>query len=176
MSMPFLGEIRIFAGNFAPYGWVFCDGRLMSIAEYDALYSLIGTIYGGDGINTFGLPDLRGRVPIHVGYNNTNGQTYIIGEMSGAEQVTLTNQQLPSHYHNVLANSNNGTLNGPTLFPTAANYPAKDPTGSNIYSDTNNNSMVSTGITGGSQPHNNLSPFTCLSFIIAVEGLYPSRS
>src|SRR5689334_8649924 len=111
MSQPYVGEIRMFGGSFAPVGWMFCAGQLLPISEYETLFNLIGTTYGGDGQETFGLPDLQGRIPLHMGTNA--GITYQIGEMSGVESVTLTTQQIPAHTHALLGSSGNGTQPGP---------------------------------------------------------------
>jgi microcystin-dependent protein len=172
MADPFLGEVRMFAGNFAPVGWEFCNGQLLAIAENDALFSLLGTTYGGDGQNTFGLPDLRGRTPIHQG--SGGGLTpRVPGEMTGTETVTLTSSQLPSHFHPVHATSGAGT----TAVPTGASWAAAS-TGENQYSQaTPNASMaaISTVAVGGGQPHDNMAPFQALSFIIALQGIYPTQ-
>ena len=170
MSDPFLGEIRMFGGNFAPVGWAFCNGQLMPISQNDALFSLIGTTYGGDGQTTFGLPNLQSRIPIH------QGSGFTIGQMGGAEQVTLTVQQIPSHAHTPQCKSKPGELGSPANAVWAAS------TGNQtIYSDagpTANLAMNSTSMAndGGSQPHDNMMPFLAISFIIALEGIYPSQN
>lgn len=167
---PYLGEIRMFAGNFAPQGWAFCNGSLQSIAQNTALFSLLGTTFGGDGEVTFALPDLRGRLPIH--YGTGPGLTpRNLGEVLGAEAVTLTTSQLPAHKHPI-ASTGAATLSSPDgrrygNTGAAATYVDTAPNG-NFASESN----VSAG---GSLPHNNLMPFQCLNFIIAVEGIYPSR-
>ncbi len=171
MSEPFVGEIRIFAGNFAPRGWAFCDGQLLAVSQNDALFSLLGTIYGGDGRTTFGLPDLRGRIPIHAG-SGPGLSPRRLGAKSGAETVTITTNQLPSHNHTWDGNSADAQDSLPT-----SNALAK--TSADIYQETlqsaasMNPSMV--GSTGGSQSHSNLMPFLCVHFIIALFGIYPSR-
>lgn len=163
---PYLGEIRIFAGNFAPVGWAFCNGALLSVSEYDALFTLLGTTYGGDGVLTFGLPDLRGRIPVHAG----NG--YNLGQMAGLETVTLTAQQIPAHTHAALGNTQNGTETGP-----ANNYWA----GSTLkqYSAaaaTIPMSAATTTFAGGSQPHDNMMPYLAINFIIATVGIFPQQN
>jgi microcystin-dependent protein len=163
VAQPYVGEIRLFAGSFAPVGWNLCDGSLLPISQYDALYSLIGTTYGGDGQSTFGVPDLRGRLPFH------QGGTFVIGQLSGTETVTLNTQQLPSHSHLAMC-SNNGT---PTSAPGNAlwlNW------ASNQYTDQALTSTMPNGAiqqTGGNLPHDNLMPFLTITFIIALYGTYP---
>jgi microcystin-dependent protein len=165
---PFLGEIRMFGGNFAPAGWATCDGQLLPIAQNTALFSLIGTIYGGNGQTTFALPDLRGRLPVHT------GSGLAIGQAGGSETVTLTATNLPAHTH--VANAASA---GTTLGP-ASQYWAADP-GENVapYAaapDGNVMSGAAIGAQGGSQPHENMQPFLAITFIIALQGIYPSRS
>lgn len=172
MSDPFVGEIKIFAGNFAPLGWALCDGQLMSIADFDALYSLIGTTYGGDGVATFGLPDMRGRLPLHAG-QGPGLSPYVLGQRAGAEEVTLSTLQLPSHSHVVMAQSGKGdkpTPNGMAL-ATASTF-LYSPYGSSVA----NMNTQALGMAGGSQPHDNMMPFQCLNFIIALEGIYPTQN
>ncbi len=167
MSEPFIGEIRLFAGNFAPAGWAFCDGQLVAIAENDALFTLLGTTYGGDGEETFALPDLRGRVPIHQG----NG--YALGQTGGVESVTLTTAQLPQHTHALVASTGNGTEPGP-----AGNLPANGQ-GVRPYLEDAPDSPLHGGVlapAGGSQPHENLQPYVCVHYIIALFGLFPPPS
>lgn len=166
MSQPYIGEIRIFAGNFAPAGWMFCEGQLLPINEYDTLFNLIGTTYGGDGQSTFGLPDLRGRLPMHQGGGFTLAQT------GGVETVTLTTQQIPAHTHPLLASTNLAQQ------PTPANNVTGQSSGSSkLYRPaTPAQQMASNacGPTGGSQPHDNFQPYLCLDFIISLFGVYPS--
>ena len=179
MTEPYLGEIRMFGGNFAPVGWVMCDGQLMSIAENDALYNLLGTTYGGDGVNTFGAPDLRGRVPTHQG--SKSGQTYIMGQRAGTEGVTLTPSQLPAHLHGFLAVSATGAVGTPT---TATMISDQGPTGTTIfgyapYSAANAQvalTAASTTPAGSSQPHSNMQPYLGVNFILAIAGIYPSQN
>jgi microcystin-dependent protein len=164
MAQPYVGEIRMFGGNFAPAGWMFCEGQLIPISEYETLFNLIGTAYGGDGQETFALPDLRGRLPIHQG----NG--FIVGETGGSESITLTVNQIPSHGHPLLASSsvandpnpNNNVLGEPSLFTT---FVAANPAA------TMSTSFISP--VGGSQPHSNMQPYLCVSFIISLFGIYP---
>ncbi len=170
MANQYVGEIRMFAGNFAIEGWLFCDGSLLPISEYEVLFNLIGTTYGGDGIETFAVPDLRGRVPIHTGNNGVS--TYVIGEAAGVEQVTLTLNQLPVHNHAPMASSAASGSNSPT-----GNYWASNPV-TKQYSTAAPAATMSamTGSAGGSQPHDNMLPYLCVSFIIAWSGVFPSQS
>lgn len=172
MATPFIGEIRLFAGNFAPVGWALCDGSLLPIAENEALFNLIGTIYGGNGQTTFGLPDMRGRVPVHQGAG-TGLSPRTIGEMGGAEQVTLTPSQMPSHNH---------VLNATTAAASTANGVAGSLTGTaastNFYGNTPGGGALAPQAltaTGGNQPHNNMAPFLGLNFIISLFGIFPSQ-
>lgn len=171
MSEPFVGEIRMFAGNFAPRGWAFCDGQLLAVSQNDALFSLLGTIYGGDGRTTFGLPDLRGRIPIHAG-TGPGLSPRRLGAKAGSEEETLTVNQLPSHSHAWRAFSGNASNNQP-------NETALATTVGDLYRDDNanlanmNTSMIEN--VGGSQSHGNLMPFLCIHFIISLFGIYPSR-
>jgi microcystin-dependent protein len=166
MSNQYLGEIRVFAGNFAPVGWLACDGSLLSIAQFDALFALIGTTYGGDGQTTFALPDLRGRWPMHVGTN------FQLGQVGGEEQITLTTNQIPVHSHTLTASSvaNSSSPEGGTPAPSA--LPRYATPGSVGASDEILPSAVAAQ--GGSQPHENRSPYLGLTFIISVEGIFPS--
>jgi microcystin-dependent protein len=174
MSEPFVGEIRIFAGNFAPRGYAFCDGQLLAISQNDALFSLLGTIYGGDGRTTFGLPDLRGRIPIHAG-TGPGLSARRLGHKGGQESVTLITNQLPSHGHPLKATSATG--NTPT--PATNEMLATAAGGSQVYFNREDDleSMNSSAISsvGGSRSHTNLQPFLCVHFIIALFGIYPSR-
>ena len=166
MAQPYVGEIRMFGGNFAPAGWNFCDGSLLPISEFETLFNLIGTTYGGDGQSTFALPDLRGRLPIHFG----NG--FVLAETGGAEEITLTVSQIPAHTHPFLATSGSpGTTNpqGAVLaVPTAS-----------IYNSGTNPVGMAAGVistTGGSQPHSNFQPYLCIDFIISLFGIFPSQT
>ena len=166
MAQPYVGEIRMFAGNFAPAGWMFCDGSLLSISENETLFQLIGTTYGGDGQSTFALPDLRGRLPIH------QGAGHVLAEMGGVETVTLTPQQIPTHTHTPMAVSGNGNQatpqNGVWAGAAASLYTSNPP------SLALNASLV--GAAGGSQPHSNLMPFLTVSYIISLFGIFPSQN
>lgn len=174
MSSPFIGEIRLFGGNFAPAGWAFCNGQLMPISENDALFNLIGTTYGGDGQVTFGLPDLQGRLPMHMG-TGPGLSTRVIGEKGGVEAVTLTVNQIPIHNHAPLAVSGNGNQstpqNGVWAGVTTSIYTSNPP-------DPVNNAFKNTlgGGTGGSQPHENLMPYLAVSFIISLFGIFPTST
>lgn len=172
MSEPFVGEVRMFAGNFAPRGWAFCDGQLLAVSQNDALFSLLGTIYGGDGRTTFGLPDLRGRLPIHAG-SGPGLSPRQLGSRGGAEQVTLTTNQMPSHSHQFSANSANATDNTPSSTATTAKGVGFDP----YIAENGTTPMNSANISavGGSRSHTNLMPFLCVHFIMALVGIYPSR-
>jgi microcystin-dependent protein len=171
MGTPFIGEIRMFAGNFAPAGWAFCDGSLLPISEYETLFNVIGTTYGGDGQSTFALPDLRGRVPVHQG-QRAGGPNNIIGQRAGVESVTLTVQQIPNHRHALVASGGAGSSSSP-----AGNVPALAV--GNLYvgapiAPTVNLAEAAIGATGGSQPHENLQPYLCVSFIISLFGIFPT--
>lgn len=166
MAQPYVGEIRMFAGNFAPAGWMFCEGQLIPISENETLFNLIGTTYGGDGQETFALPDLRGRIPIH------NGNGYILAETGGVESVTLTTQQIPAHSHPLLATSDLANSASP-----ANAYLSTTATGNKIYSTAVPNIALNPGeisSTGGSQPHDNFQPYLCVDFIISLFGIFPS--
>ena len=171
MSEPFVGEIRMFAGNFAPRGWAFCDGQLLAVSQNDALFSLLGTIYGGDGRTTFGLPDLRGRIPIHAG-SGPGLSPRRLGAKGGAEKVTLTVNQLPSHTHPMQASNNAATTPNPEN-----NVLAETLTTTPYIQDTQTVNLSANAVTsvGGSRSHTNLMPFLCIHFIIALFGIYPSR-
>jgi microcystin-dependent protein len=167
MAQPYVGEIRMFAGNFAPAGWMFCEGQLLPISENETLFNLIGTTYGGDGQSTFALPDLRGRLPLHFG----NGFT--LAETGGSEQETLSVPQLPSHSHAFLGTSTLASATGPggnvlaestllTMFQNGAPTIAMAP--------------GTTSSIGGSQPHNNFQPYLCVDFIISLFGIFPSQT
>jgi microcystin-dependent protein len=174
MSEPFLGEVRLFAGNFAPVGWNFCDGTLLPISDNDALFNLLGTTYGGDGVSTFAVPDLRGRVPMGQG-NGPGLSPRTIGESFGVETVTLTTQQIPTHNHFLMASTVAAASPNPggalfanvgqdTLYVTAPASP--QPQALNPQTVMN---------AGGSQPHNNIMSSVGMNYIIALEGIYPSQ-
>ena len=166
MSEPFIGEIRMFGGNFAPAGWAFCDGSTLPISENDALFTLIGTTYGGDGQETFQLPDLRGRLPLHQSGN------FALGAKGGVESVTLTLNQTPTHTHAFLATMNTGGTTNPP-----SNVVAQIPGGSAYIQDSASVVMApSLTPVGGSQPHENCQPFLCISFIISLFGIFPTQN
>lgn len=167
MAQPYVGEIRMFAGNFAPVGWNFCDGSLLPISEFETLFQLIGTQYGGDGQSTFAVPDLRGRIPIHM------GSGFTLAETGGAETVTLTASQIPSHTHTMFASTSAGSVNSPAghviaASPSVVLYTA-DVTDTNM-------SAAAVSTVGGSQPHTNFMPYLCVSFIISQFGIFPSQT
>jgi microcystin-dependent protein len=166
MGTPYVGEIRMFAGNFAPAGWALCQGQTLAISDNDVLFNLIGTTYGGDGQTTFNLPNLASRVPVHM------SGSFIIGQSAGAEQVTLTTTQIPAHSHVPLCNSAAGTKASPQDDVWAA-------LDSNVYSDVAPSVIMAPsalGSTGGSQPHDNMVPFLVINFIISLFGIFPSQT
>jgi microcystin-dependent protein len=171
MAQPYVGEIRMFAGNFAPAGWMFCDGQLLPISENETLFNLIGTTYGGDGQSTFALPNLQSRVPIHMGQGPGLSHNYQLAEQSGVETVTLSTQQIPAHPHlfmgsGDLANSPNPGNSVLARSPQTNAFINADP-GPQMYA------QMLTPV-GGSQPHENLQPFLCINFIISLFGIFPS--
>jgi len=170
VSTPYVGEIRMFGGNFPPNGWAFCNGQTLAIAENDTLFALIGTTYGGDGQSTFNLPDLQGRFPIHMG-TSTTGTTFQIGEKAGVEDVTLTVNQIPAHSHTMLASNDIPTLSSPqnnvTGQAAAKIYRAGAP------SVTLNPGAVAPA--GGSQPHTNIQPYLTINYIISLFGIFPQQ-
>lgn len=172
MAQPYIGEIRLFAGNFAPAGWEFCDGRLLPIGENEALFTLIGTTYGGDGESTFALPDLRGRLPIHLG-QGPGLSNRSLGETVGVETVTLGVNQLPAHGHSLFASSNTANATDPAGRVTA-NAAAVSIYGAGAPNQPLNAQAITQ--TGGGQAHDNLMPSLCLSFIISLYGIYPTQS
>jgi microcystin-dependent protein len=167
VAQPYVGELRMFAGNFAPAGWMFCDGQLLPISEYETLFNLIGTTYGGDGQSTFALPDLRGRIPIHMG----NGFT--LSETGGVEEVALTVGQLPSHSHPYVVS----VVSGDQVNP-AGNLSATSLNVTPFINDAPTGSFNAGAISsvGGSQPHTNLQPFLCVNYIISMFGIFPSQT
>lgn len=172
MAQPYIGEIRMFGGNFAPLGWMFCSGQLVSIAEYETLFQLIGTTYGGDGQETFALPDLQGRIPIHQG-TGQGLSSHVLGETGGVETVTLTTNQIPAHSHPFLATDNPASSTSPI-----GNVPSKNAS-LDYYTDdlsggTTTISPTMLQASGGSQPHNNFQPYLCVNFIISMFGIFPS--
>jgi len=166
MAQPYVGEIRMFAGNFNPNGWMLCEGQLLPISEYETLFNLIGTSYGGDGQSTFALPDLRGRVPLHFG----NGFT--LAETGGVEEVTLTVQQIPSHNHPYIASTAAANSN------SAANQVLAQSTQRAVYYEASTTTNLAPNSisppVGGSQPHTNFQPYLCINFIISLFGIFPS--
>jgi microcystin-dependent protein len=173
MSSPYLGEIRIFAGNFGPAGWAICDGRPLAIAEYDSLFALIGTTYGGDGQETFRIPDLQGRVPVHMGQGPGIAANYQRGEAFGVEDVTLATNQMPVHNHALLASTNAGTATN-----AQDNVLSASPTNQFYTQDVGSVSLANTVLApqGGSQPHNNVQPYITINYIISLFGVYPSEN
>ena len=165
MAQPYVGEIRMFAGNFAPAGWMFCEGQVIPISENETLFQLIGTTYGGDGESTMALPDLRGRIPIH------QGSGFILAETGGAEEITLTIQQMPVHTHPLMGAATAGDATTPS-----GNLPANSVTITPYRNSTPDANMnpAAVGPVGGSQPHTNLQPYLCISFIISLFGIFPS--
>ena len=165
MSQPFLGEIRMTGFNFAPKGWVMCNGQTLPIQQYAALFSLIGTYYGGNGVNNFQLPNLQGRAPLHM------SNSYVIGETAGEVNVTLLSSQMPAHTHPV-----SGVSTTASLEPAAGNAfatSAQNPFATSANANMNANALTQVG---GNQPHNNMPPFLVINFVIAIEGIFPSRS
>lgn len=166
MSQPYIGEIRMVGFNFAPLDWALCNGQLLPISQYEALFTLIGTTYGGDGQTTFALPNLQGRIPFH------QGNSFVIGQLSGTETVTLTTQQLPTHSHTLNGNSSPGTQLNPAggywAQSTLGEYSTEPPV----------HSMApgAVGSTGGSQAHDNMPPFLVVNFIISLFGVFPSQN
>lgn len=168
MASPYVGEIRMFAGNFNPDGWFLCDGSLLPISEYETLFNLIGTTYGGDGQSTFAVPDLRGRFPVHM------GPGFQLGQTGGTETVTLTTSQIPVHAHAAVCAAGAGNVASP-----AGAYWSTDPGGNTAaYSDSAGNAMAlaAIGNTGGGQPHENRQPYLAINFIISLFGIFPSQS
>ena len=174
MAQPYIGEIRMFAGNFAPAGWAFCNGQLQAISENDALFTLIGTTYGGDGQSTFALPNLQSRVPMHAG-TGPDGVTYQLAEMAGAESVTLSVNQIPSHNHAHLGSASTASSTDPVgnvgarvtaaaVFPYGSDNPPQPLSPQAIQP------------TGGSQPHENMQPYLCINYIISLYGLFPTQT
>ena len=173
MSDPFIGEIRMFGGSFAPAGWAFCNGQLMPISQNDALFTLIGTTYGGDGPETFGIPDLQGRVPMHSGQGPGISQNYVLGEKGGVESVTLTTQQTPIHNHAFVASGDPANqiagTNGVCAAAVAQEY---------LYAGAPNVNLTAQMVqpVGGSQPHENLQPYLAISFILSLFGIFPTQT
>jgi microcystin-dependent protein len=174
MTDPFVAEIRIFAGNFAPRGWALCNGQLLPISQNTALFSLVGVSYGGNGQTTFALPDLQGRAPMHQGQGPGLSQRDL-GEVSGNQTVTLITSEMPAHTHSLMASTSPASGRDPTNNPLARSR------NGNAYQTNVNQNVVlmaaqAVGMAGGSLPHNNMQPYLALTFIIALQGIYPSRS
>jgi microcystin-dependent protein len=171
MSDQYLGEVRMFSGNYAPQGWALCNGQVMQISQNEALYSLIGTTYGGDGQTTFALPDFQGRLPVHTGTNPASGTKYPIGQKGGSETVTLIEAELPSHTHVVNSQQLAGTQTSPSNnFWATSTVKQYSNAAANAVMDSSSISAV-----GGNQPHDNMMPFFPVTFIIALEGNYPTQ-
>jgi microcystin-dependent protein len=169
MSQPYVGEIRMFAGNFAPVGWMFCQGQILSISQFETLFNLIGTTYGGDGQSTFALPDLRGRLPIH------QGSGFTLAQPGGAETVTLTTNTIPAHSHPFLASANQASSTTPgNQVPAITQAFSVQPYGTDAPQLQLNAASVSS--VGGSQPHDNFQPYLCIDFIISLFGVFPSQN
>ena len=169
MSSPYVGEIRIFCGNFAPVGWAFCNGALISIAQNSVLFQLIGTTYGGDGVNTYALPNLQSRVAVHAGTSSSG--TYILGQLSGQENVTITSQTMPQHTHAAVAQAGEGNAASPVggyFAASSADQYAATATGTTAVAMLENS--------GGSLPHNNLQPYLAINYIISQFGVFPSQN
>ncbi|MDX6527898.1 MAG: hypothetical protein QOF72_529 [Blastocatellia bacterium] len=172
MGEPFVGEIRMFGGNFPPSGWAFCQGQAMAISENDTLFNLIGTTYGGDGQETFNLPDLQGRLPMHMG-QGSGLSAYTIGQEGGVETVTLTAQTVPIHTHALIASTNPATATTASNNITAATNQLK------IYTESGASKQFAPtdlSMVGGNQPHENTQPYLCISFILSLFGVYPSQT
>jgi microcystin-dependent protein len=168
MATPFIGQITLFAGNFAPRGWAFCDGQLLAISQNTALFSILGTTYGGDGRTTFALPDLRGRAPVHAGSSGGPGLTpRLLGEQGGEEAHTLIQSEMPAHAHGGRASTGDQTTNRPS-----GAYPARG----GVYASSQDTTTGPGEPSGGGQPHGNMQPYLGLNYIIAMEGIFPSRN
>jgi microcystin-dependent protein len=177
---PYVGEIRMFAGNFAPNGWMFCEGQTLPISENDVLFTLIGTTYGGDGQETFNLPNLASRIPLHMG-QGPDGTTYQLGEMAGVESVTLTTQQIPTHTHAMVCSSGGGQNSSNPANGVAAPSDLSQFNDLTVAPNNSTNAQLGTppfnsDIAGGSQPHENTQPFLCINFIISLFGVFPSQT
>ena len=180
MALPYVGEIRMFGGNFAPNGWMLCEGQLLPISENETLFILIGTTYGGDGQTTFALPDLRGRLPLHFG-QGPDGTTYTLAETGGVEQVTLTTQQIPIHTHAMFCSSGGGQNSSNPANAVASVSDISQYNDLTVAPNTAPNAQLGTpGFSsdgaGGSQPHENLMPYICINFIISLFGIFPSQT
>lgn len=172
MGSPFVGELRMFGGNFAPQGWAFCDGQTLAISENDTLFALLGTTYGGDGVTTFNLPDLRGRVPVHQG-TLSGGNSYVLAQQGGAESVTLTVNQMPGHFHPAQCSSAGATSPRPAGGVWAVGDVFAFTPGANANGTMNPGAVAAAG---GSQPHDNMVPFLAINFIISLFGIFPPQN
>jgi microcystin-dependent protein len=172
MGSPYIGELRLFGGNFAPYNWALCNGQLLSISQNSALFQLIGTTYGGDGVNTFGLPNLQGRFPIHQGQGN-GLQNYVLGQMAGSETVTLVANQLPAHNHGAVGSNGNAAPPANATWGSSSAQANSFGPGNSANAQMNPTSI---GLTGGNQPHDNMTPFLAITFIISLQGIFPSQT
>lgn len=170
---PYTGDIRMFAGNFSPRNYAFCNGQMTAISENEALYTLIGTTYGGDGQTSFALPDLRGRVPVHVGQRAGGNTNWVLGEKTGAELVTLTLPQVPQHIHSLMVSNNAADVASPTDAVIAAGKHYVDQDKANLTGNMSSSAMSSIG---GSQPHDNMMPYLAINFIIALFGVFPQQN
>ena len=171
MGSPYIGELRLFGGNFAPYGWALCNGQLLSISENSPLFQLIGTTYGGDGVNTFGLPNLQGRFPSHQGQGN-GLQNYVLGQIAGSENITLQGNQLPAHNHSAIGSNGNATA------PANATWGSSGAAANSFGPGNSANAILnpaSIGLTGGNQPHDNMTPYLAITFIISLQGIFPTQ-
>ncbi|HBZ70348.1 MAG TPA: phage tail protein [Deltaproteobacteria bacterium] len=169
MSEPFLGEIRIFSFNFPPKGWAFCNGQLLPINQNQALFAILGTIYGGNGVQTFALPNLQARVPLHFGAG------IVLGQQGGIEAVTLSASQIPVHIHSLSASTDPAVA----TLPTSAALAKKPRFGADVYAAPATETSLhpeSIGSIGGSQPHENMQPFLVLNFAIALQGIFPTQN
>ena len=167
---PFIGEIQLVAFNFAPKGWALCNGQLLSISQNQALFALLGTIYGGDGVTTFALPDLRGRTPIHSG-QGTGLSPYVIGQSGGEENHTLVTGEIPAHSHNIQINTGVGSTDSPN-----GTYLAQNSEGVKQFSTSQNGSAAPVASAGNNLPHNNMQPYLAINYIIALSGIFPSQN
>lgn len=174
MAQPYVGEIRMFAGNFNPSGWEFCDGQLLPISENETLFQLIGTTFGGDGESTFALPNFQSRIPIHMG-TASSGVTYQLGETGGTESVTLTTQQIPQHNHPLLASQDAGSQSNSLNSVLGAQSPVSIYRPNAVAPNVPMNASSITPV-GGSQPHDNMQPFLAINFIISLFGIFPSQT
>ncbi|MDP3913847.1 MAG: tail fiber protein [Bacteroidota bacterium] len=175
MSSSFIGEIKMFGGNFAPNGWALCDGQLLPIAENEALFALIGTTYGGNGETTFALPDLRGRIPVHSG-QGSGLSNRTLSEQFGSETTSLTVNQIPPHNHSILDSPSVGNSTGVSNSTIAAGTIGRVYTNDNTPANLGDMNAGTIANTGGSQPHDNLMPYLCINFIISLFGIFPSQN